>query len=246
MARLWRQLPTQDCYFCGSAGPGPLCASCRAALPALPAARCPGCALPSTDSRLCGRCLADKPHYDATVAALAYTYPLDAAIQAYKYQGSLGLSHTFVALMAQAIDTREQALREARAEVHRIDLVLAMPLSTPRLAERGYNQAHELARRLARQYRLPLASDAVLRHKHTVPQAELPWKERAKNIRGAYMATRRFDGLSIAVVDDVMTTGSTLSELARTLKKAGATHVTNWVLARALPAAMLAPRAQGS
>jgi ComF family protein len=225
---------TQDCYFCGGPSATPLCAPCTGALPRLPASLCPGCALPSPTGGLCGRCMSDKPHYDATVAALAYVYPLDAAIQAFKYEGRLGLTGPFAAQMAQAL-----AEREAGA----VDLVIATPLTGERLAERGYNQAFELARALARQRRVKLELEALTRVKGAPPQAELPWKERARNIRGAYAAARRFDGLSVAVVDDVMTTGSTLNEIAKTLKKAGAAHVSNWVLARTLPAAMMPAKA---
>lgn len=178
--------------------------------------------------------MSDKPHYDATIAALAYVYPLDAAIQAFKYEGRLGLTGPFAAQMAQALESREAPA---------VDLIIATPLAGERLAERGYNQAFELARALARQRRVKLEPEALTRVKGAPPQAELPWKERAKNIRGAYAAARRFDGLSVAVVDDVMTTGSTLNEIARTLKKAGAARVTNWVLARTLPAAMMPAKA---
>lgn len=233
LGTLLAQMRTQDCYFCGMASPSALCTPCSEALPRLPAARCPCCALPSPAGALCGRCLSEKPHYDATVAALAYGYPLDAAIQAFKYQGRLGLARSFAAMMDQALEADGAA----------VDLVVATPLAAPRLAERGYNQAHALARLLARQRRLQIDAQAVRRLKHAPPQAELPWKERAKNIRGAYTAARRFDGLSVAVVDDVMTTGSTLNEMAKTLKKAGAVRVTNWVLARTLPAAMAPARA---
>jgi len=233
LGSLLAQMRTQDCYFCGMASPTALCAPCSAALPRLPQARCRCCALPSPAGNLCGRCLSEKPHYDATVAALAYGYPLDAAIQAFKYQGRLGLARSFAALLQEALDADGAA----------VDLVIATPLAAPRLAERGYNQAHALARLLARQRQLKLDAQAVTRNKHAPPQAELPWKERAKNIRGAYTAARRFDGLSVAVVDDVMTTGSTLNEMAKTLKKAGAVRVTNWVLARTLPAAMAPAKA---
>jgi len=233
IGQLLAHAPTQDCFFCGIASPAPLCAPCADSLPRLPAG-CPSCALPSPQGAVCGRCLSEKPRYDATVAALAYAYPLDAAIQAYKYQGRLGLSRPFAARMTQAFDA---------AQIAPPDVVIATPLAAPRLAERGYNQAHELASTLARQRGLKYEVLALTRHKHAPPQAELPWKERAKNIRNAYTAARRFDGLSVAVVDDVMTTGSTLNEIARTLKAAGAARVTNWVLARTLPAVSMPAKA---
>jgi len=226
-SRLFSLTGTQDCYFCGATCNASLCDGCSAALPRLPAARCPCCALPAPESRHCGRCLSEEPHYDTTAAALAYGYPLDAAIQAFKYRNALGLTRSFVALMDQAI-----------GQPPRIDLVIPTPLSQPHLAERGYNQAHELARGIAQRRRLPLDAQALIRHQQGPAQAQLPWKERAKNIRGAFSTARRFDSLHVAVVDDVMTTGATLNEMAKTLKKAGAAQVSNWVLARTLPAVM--------
>ncbi len=110
--------------------------------------------------------------------------------------------------------------------------MMAVPLSLARLQERGFNQALEIARPLARQLGLPLIRTGVVRALHTPPQANLPWKERQKNIRGAFECQIDLTGQSVIVVDDVMTTGATLDELARTLKKHGATHVTNWVAAR--------------
>jgi ComF family protein len=224
-------LDTQDCFFCGAPSHAPLCGGCGAALPRLPAARCPSCALPALDGRICGRCLGAAPHYDATAAALAYAYPVDGAIQAFKYRRALGLTRSFADLIEAALDGSPA-----------VGLVIPAPLSARRLAERGYNQANELARVLARRRRLALDPTALARVKQGPHQAELPWKERAKNIRGAFVATRRFDGLAIAVVDDVMTTGSTLNEIAKTLKAAGAARVTNWVLARTLPAVMQPPK----
>ena len=234
LARLYRQAHTQDCFLCGTGSPAPLCADCRADLPRLPAALCPGCALPAEAGQVCGRCLRDEPAYDATYAALAYAYPLDGAIQAFKYRGALGLAPTFATLMDEAPANPPGAAG--------VDLLLPTPLSAAHLAERGYNQAHELARALARRRGLALDPAGLVRTRQGPAQAELPWKERARNIRGAFAAARRFDGLHVAVVDDVMTTGATLGEIAKILKAAGAARVSNWVLARTLPAEMAALR----
>ena len=101
-------------------------------------------------------------------------------------------------------------------------------------AERGFNQALELARPLARSCGAPLDIRHVRRHRDTTPQASLPWKERAKNIRHAFECDIDLAGMNVLIVDDVMTTGATLDELARTLKAHGANRVENRVLARAL------------
>jgi predicted amidophosphoribosyltransferase len=109
-----------------------------------------------------------------------------------------------------------------------------VPLSTARLRGRGYNQAAEIARHLARG---KLDVDVCVRHADAVPQTELPWDERRRNVRGAFGCRRPLTGATVAVVDDVMTTGATLDELALTLKRAGAAKVVNWVVARTLPPA---------
>jgi ComF family protein len=189
-------------------------------------AACPVCGLPSWRRERCGRCLAHAPVYDATVAAFIYAFPLDRLVQAYKYRAMLACAGWF----AQAMLARRDAPPAA-------DVMIAVPLDGGRQRERGFNQALEIARILARHTGLPLAADAVWRTRETPPQAELPWRERARNVKGAFGCAGSVAGRRIVVVDDVMTTGASLDELARTLKRAGAAHVENWLLARTLPPA---------
>jgi ComF family protein len=206
-----------SCYLCRGAADDLLCAPCDADLPRLSGTRCPRCALDSPRGVLCGRCLSDAPHYDATVAALAYEFPADALVHALKFRGELALA-SFLG--------REIARRISAIE---IDSVVPVPLSAARLRTRGYNHAAEIARHL-----LPGKLDLALceRSRDTPPQMDLPFAERRRNVRGAFRCTRALMGASIAVVDDVMTTGATLNELARTLKSAGAARVVNLVVAR--------------
>ena len=143
-------------------------------------------------------------------------------MQALKYRHRLAVSRLFVDRMAAL------AVPEA-------DLVVPMPLHVSRLRKRGFNQAGELGRALARRWDIPYVCDGIERDVNTVPQAGLPWKDRASNVRGAFRVTTRVAGLRVLVVDDVMTTGATLAELARTLKGAGALSVENRVLARTPP-----------
>jgi ComF family protein len=142
---------------------------------------------------------------------------------AFKYHGRVALA-----------EWGAQAILTARAGA-RPDRLVALPLSRERQRERGYNQAYEIARILARELRIPLVRGGVHRDRAAPPQAALPWTERAKNVRGAFACELDLKGLSVAVVDDVMTTGASLAEFARTLKRAGATRVENWVVARTLP-----------
>jgi ComF family protein len=107
-----------------------------------------------------------------------------------------------------------------------------MPLSRQRLRERGFNQAAELARRLARDTGIALDVHGCARVRHGEAQSDLPWAKRARNVRGAYVAENDFSGHADAVVDDVLTTGATLSEFARVLRRAGAERIEGWVAAR--------------
>ena len=216
----------QDCFLCGGDARHPLCDDCDADLPRLTGPLCPVCALPSPAGQVCGSCLARPPAFDATCAALRYAYPADRLVQAFKYRNALGLARTLAGMLSAALADRADL---------RADLVVPLPLTPSRLAERGYNQALEIARLLPRAPLTGFAPEAIERTRHSPPQAELPWKERARNIKGAFAARQRFDGLAVAVVDDVMTTGATLEEAARTLKAAGAVRVVNWVLSRTLP-----------
>ncbi len=219
-ARLARAALPQDCLLCGArSGDAPLCAPCLGELPSLPPG-CPVCAMPSPRGAVCGACMSDPPRFDATIAAWRYAYPVDRLVHALKFHGRLALA----ALFAEAL-----AARVARA-----DVVVAMPLHPARLAERGFNQAAEIARRLARLKRSTLLCGGARRIRHTLPQAGLALPARQRNVRGAFACDRSLAGARVAVVDDVMTTGATLDELAKVLKGAGAARVENWVVARTL------------
>jgi ComF family protein len=210
----------EDCLLCGGeGGPELLCVACIAELPVLPRS-CPRCALPNPTGAVCGACLNHPPHFDATLALWRYEFPCDGLVQALKYRARLALAGFF-------------AHRLASGPMPEVDLIVPMPLHPRRLAERGFNQALEIARHLGR----PIEPRNVLRVKHTPPQTELPYEERAKNVRGAFLCKLDLSGARVAVLDDVMTTGATLNELARALKRAGAARVENLVIARTVPRA---------
>jgi ComF family protein len=179
------------------------------------------CALPLTSGAVCGTCLERPPRYDSVSAEYAYAFPVDALIHAFKYGGTLSIAPVLASNLGSA----------AAAQV---DALIPMPLAAGRLRERGFNQAHELARLAARRLGVPVLAHACRKVVDTAPQAALPWKERARNVRGAFVCDADLTGLRVAVVDDVMTTGATLDELARNLKRAGAVHVSGWVVARTL------------
>jgi ComF family protein len=204
-----------------------LCQPCLKDLPWHSARQCPQCAL-ITNGTLCGSCLSTPPSFDATTALLTYDYPADGLLQHYKYNASLNLAHTFAALFVE----EKHAKSIIKSE---IDLIIPMPMHQNRLKERGFNQALEVAKRISRDLKIRLDYTSCLRTKHTPPQASLNLKDRIKNIKGAFNCQQNLEHLNIAMVDDVMTTGASLNELAKTLKQAGAAHVECWVMARTLP-----------
>ncbi|WP_083200226.1 ComF family protein [Thauera phenolivorans] len=228
--RLGRLLPevagsllAQDCFLCGSAaGRVLVCDACRAELPAHPALCCPVCALPGTSDGRCAACRAAPPAFDASLAVFDYRFPLDVMLQALKYGHRLALARFF-----------GEALRErASARAAAADLIVPMPLHRRRLQERGFNQAVEVARPLARACGVPLELDRLRRVRDTPAQATLARAERLGNLRGAFRCDAELSGLRIVVVDDVMTTGASLDAVARCLKERGAARVENLVLAR--------------
>ena len=183
---------------------------------------CRVCALPIPDGDVCGACLSEPPAFDSARAAFSYSFPVDALIQALKYQGNLALAPILAATLLSEADVP-------------LDYLIPVPLSAVRLRERGFNQALEIAKIISRESGVSLLMDSCGRILDTPPQAGLPWKERAKNIRGAFICNTDLRGKKVALIDDVMTTGATLNELAKAVRKRGATEVNVWVVARTLP-----------
>lgn len=219
----------QRCALCvADAGNALLCPDCAAALPT-PQSACPLCASPNAAATPCGACLVHPPPFARTVAAYIYAFPVDRLLQQLKYAGQLALADWAGAALAQAVD-RAMAAGQA---ADRPDCIVALPLGRARQRERGFNQAHEIATRVARRVRLPSAQP-LTRIVGGPPQATLSWSQRDANVRGAFAADDSVRGARIALVDDVMTTGATLAEAARTLLRAGAARVECWVVARTL------------
>jgi ComF family protein len=220
----WRSLArtasAARCLLCDDPAPArALCAACWTELPWLAAPCCEQCAQPLAVPGICGRCLADPPHFDAVAAACRYRFPVDGLIQSCKYGGRLATIRALAAMLD-------------RCRPHRADLIVPMPLSPQRLRERGFNQALELARAVAPFINAPVDAGLCVKTRETPPQTRLPWKERRKNMRGAFVVLGDLSGRHVVVIDDVLTTGTTLSELAGNLKRAGAASVTGWVIAR--------------
>lgn len=216
----------QSCILCASHNGGSIgiCHDCLNDMPWHTGAQCPQCAMLS-NGLPCGSCLNVPPHFDATQALFTYDYPLDRLLQHYKYRESLHLANAFAELWLNKKHPHNPA----------IDLIIPMPMHATRLKQRGFNQALEIAKVISKQTRIALDYHACQRSKLTPPQASLPLKDRIKNIHGVFKCEKNLHGLHIALVDDVMTSGASLNELAKTLKQAGAAHVECWVIARTLP-----------
>lgn len=221
--RILRQGLPRRCVLCNApTTEGPFCQGCESELPRLPLVRCAVCAVPLASGTLCGACLDAPPTFDRVSAVFAYDYPVDALVHAFKYGRRLSLAGVLGKALAASVTPEADAL-------------VPMPLAPRRLSERGFNQAMELARFVSRRHGIPIVASACRKVMDTAPQAALPWKERAKNVRRAFVCDADFGGLRLAVIDDVLTTGATLNELARVLRKAGAVSVAGWVVARTLP-----------
>jgi len=216
----WRE---QDCLLCGGISTSDLlCSACAAELPRLPNPCCPCCALPTPSGEICGRCLKKPPYFDGAHALYRYDFPLDKLIQTFKYAHRLALGAYFGRQLS--------ALEPIEA-----DLIVPLPLHAERLRERGFNQALELARPVSKAWHVPIDATTCSRTRNTAAQAHLPWRQRAKNMRGAFHCATDLTGKRVVLVDDVMTTGASLNECARTLKLHGAAHVSVLLVARTLP-----------
>lgn len=201
-----------------------ICQDCLNDLPWHNKNFCQQCGLESQGGQLCGHCLKSPPAFDKTHALMRYEFPADAMLRRYKYSHSLTLAETFGRLLAESATKRSLP-----------DLVIPMPLHPQRLRERGFNQAAEIAKVVARSLQIKMDSQSCSRTKLAPPQATLPLKDRVKNMKGAFSCQSSLDGLRVALVDDVMTTGASLHALAQSVKQAGAAHVECWVIARTLP-----------
>jgi len=216
------------CVLCATEAGDPVCAGCAADFLPTDVHRCRCCAqrLGPATGDLCGRCLRDPPAFDATQALADYAAPIDGLIVALKFGHRLDVARALGRLLGRMIAAHTPA-----------DAVLmAVPLAFERQQERGFNQALEIGSTAARSCARPLLAHALLRTRHCPAQEGLTLDERRRNVRGAFAlaqtAEPQIAGRTVIVIDDVMTSGSTLGEVARVLRRAGAAQVINAVVAR--------------
>ena len=213
------------CVLCGRPGEGDrdLCSDCEVELPYI-STSCRRCAIPVPADGLCGQCQQYPPSFDAATAVFHYAEPLDHLIQGLKFNSQLYNARLLGHLMAE------------RLKIHNVNLpevVVPVPLHPQRLRERGFNQALELARPIAKSLGIPLEKGLCRRIRATPAQTGLNARERRRNLKGAF-EVRPLSGIKhVAIVDDVMTTASTAEVLAAALKQVGVEQVDVWVCARA-------------
>lgn len=224
--RFSRILLAPRCLICGESGHAglDLCETCRTQLPwNQDACRQCGIGLAAAGPAHCGACLLDPPPFTRAFCPLHYRFPIDRLLPRFKFHGDLAAGELLATLMQWPMDPGNlpQAL-------------VPVPLHRNRLRTRGYDQALELARALARGIRVPVSADALVRRRATQPQTELGAAKRQHNMRDAFaLRPGARLPLHVALVDDVLTTGATLGECARVLLAAGVQRVDAWTIARA-------------
>ncbi len=226
--RLLAALFPPTCILCGAPGCGgrDLCAGCAADLPTNRDC-CPRCALPLDrplpPGTVCGVCGRRPPPFDRCIAALRYETPIPALIGAAKFRGRLASARLLGQLLAEAVRVRGTALPE---------VLVPVPLHPARLSQRGYNQSLEIARATGHALGLPVDARCCQRVTATQPQTGLDEAARRRNIRGAFAARMPGPWARVAILDNVVTTGSTVAELSRVLLRAGAREIEVWAAAR--------------
>jgi ComF family protein len=228
-----RVLLPSTCALCGDGCDDVVCLPCCARFAAPRGPCCARCANPLATNLMCNSCLADPPAFDATVAAVDYAAPLDQLVLQLKFGARLPLAPWFAERLRDAVLARRGALQPNLLP----DVLCPVPLGRGRLVERGFNQALEIARPLAASLGVALHPRLAERTTETTAQSGVSPSERADNVRGIFAVADpdRVAGRHVGLVDDVMTSGHTLGELAATCKRFGAARVTNFVFARTPP-----------
>jgi ComF family protein len=219
----------RHCLMCGvGSGADNLCQPCSGELPRVSHC-CLQCSLPLSHpaDRFCGHCLRKPPPWDFATSALVYEYPVSQMVCRFKFGRSLACGQVLSHELIRAVRQRGGCLP---------DCILPVPLHRLRLFSRTFNQAEVLARQAGKALKIPVYGSVLQRRRRTRAHSGLDAASRQKNIRGAFTCSippaKQAFFRHVALVDDVMTTGSTLAECSRTLKKAGAGSVSVWIAAR--------------
>lgn len=221
----WLYPPT--CLLCGDPGERErdLCEACAASLPHILTA-CPRCAMPLELSKpqLCGQCQGNPPSFDAAHAALHYEEPVRHLVVSLKFGARYPSARLLGALLADSLENRASAYPEA---------IIPVPLHASRYRKRGFNQSIEIARVVSQRLNIPLDLKACRRIRATTAQSSLTARARRKNLHQAFACQSALPYRHVAILDDVLTTGTTANEVAKTLRQAGVEMVEVWACARA-------------
>lgn len=217
----------RHCLLClGPAQSINLCTGCRAALPSLENP-CQGCAAPLATGTRCAGCLKRPPPFDQVRIPYLYADPLAGLVQALKYRHRLAAAAVLGSLLADYLESRSACAPQC---------IVPVPLHPARQRQRGFNQSLEIARALSARLAVPIAAEFARRDRATAAQTSLQSaRERRQNVRGAFSVKEKNSGSwrHVAIIDDVVTTGATVTALAGTIRSAGVTHVELWSIARA-------------
>ncbi|MES1196386.1 MAG: ComF family protein [Steroidobacter sp.] len=228
LQRVQRTLFTSTCIACGQRGSHALdlCDPCRSDL-VFNHRYCQRCAIPLQvdDAGWCGACLRLPPRYHASYCAFKYGYPVDEFVRSLKYGHSLSHANVLATLLAEYLKQRRHHAWP--------DCFVPVPLSPPRYHDRGFNQAIELGRVVEKSLGIPMNTRLLERVRHTIEQAGLSRRERRKNLRNAFAVIAKEIPNHVAILDDVVTTGSTMNEITRVLRRAGVEQIEVWAVARA-------------
>lgn len=226
-ARFARLLWPSICLLCRCRGPFglDLCPACEADL--VPNGHaCSICAEPlpvADEASICGVCVQHPPAFESSYVPFRYAYPIDHLVRGLKFRADLACGRVLGELFAARVLARATALPE---------LIVPVPLAQQRYRQRGFNQAKELALPVRRVTRIPVRNDLVIRHRETAEQAALDLESRRKNVRRAFTMAAPLAARHVAILDDVVTSGSTVGEVAHVLRSAGAERVEVWAICR--------------
>jgi len=216
----------QSCILCGVSGHQDLCL-CQHCLDELPFIEdsCNCCGIPLTSqAEKCGACISTPPPNTACISLLHYQEPVDYLIKHMKYHNQLSIAELMGKLLVEKINQSDQPIPEQ---------IIPVPLHFSRLQQRGYNQAVEIARSISRAFNIPINLTDCSRKRNTIPQYDLPSNLRSDNMREAFEVINEISAKHVAIVDDVMTTGSTVWEFSQVLIDSGVERVDIWTCSRA-------------
>jgi ComF family protein len=228
------------CLLCKAPGTSKrdLCSGCYGDLPHNTNA-CRSCAIPlgPEGSLICGHCQTHPPPFERALAPFRYEPLVDVLVRDLKFRSHLPTARLLGELLCEHTEKHCTSAPDG---------IVPVPLHPTRLRERGFNQALELARPIARRWHVPILANRVYRARVTAPQSQLDLKTRLTNVRGAFAVKRPIQARHVAIIDDVVTTGSTVAEMARVLRAAGVETVQVWSVARTTPSGLGVNRDAGS